>query len=157
MNGMNWTEADYEAFKLRQNRTEHSQNEANDSKPIPQATPKKNKAPKEDIEQLAVVRYLEMKGINFFHVPNGGMRNVIVAKKLKAQGVKAGVPDIIITDAPPYHHTAPGAAIEMKRVKGGIISENQKEWLQHLENRGWHCKVAKGAEEAISFLKLLGF
>lgn len=32
----------------------------------------------------------------FWHTPNGGLRNKIVAAKLKAQGVKPGVPDICI-------------------------------------------------------------
>ena len=154
---MRMTEAELEEYKMRKERLIHSLGTTKDQKGIVTLAPAKETPPNEDIEQLAVVRYLEMKGVNFFHVPNGGLRNVMVAKKLKAQGVKAGVPDIIITDAPPYHHTAPGAAIEMKRVKGGFVSENQKEWLQHLENRGWCCKVAKGANEAIEFLKSIGF
>src|SRR5690554_7178377 len=36
-----------------------------------------------------------------WHTPNGGHRNVVVASKLKAQGVKRGVPDIVIVDRPP--------------------------------------------------------
>lgn len=32
-----------------------------------------------------------------FAIPNGGKRNVIVARKMKAEGVKPGVPDYFFT------------------------------------------------------------
>jgi len=31
-----------------------------------------------------------------FAIPNGGLRNVIVASKLKREGVKAGIPDVFL-------------------------------------------------------------
>ena len=34
--------------------------------------------------------------IELFAVPNGGQRNVVVASKLKAEGVRAGVADLIL-------------------------------------------------------------
>ena len=111
----------------------------------------------EDAEQLALARYLDFIGVKWAHVPNGGNRNVITAKKLKGHGVKKGVPDVLIFQSPPLVPYAKGIAIELKRVKGGTVSAEQKEWLEHLENQGWCCCVAKGAGEAVKFLKELGF
>lgn len=111
----------------------------------------------EEVEQNAVARYLDLIGVHWFHVPNGGKRNVVVAKKLKSAGVKAGVPDIWITSAPPLYPTAPGVIIEMKRIKGGVTSPEQREWLMHLGGRGWICCIAKGANEAMDFIKSVGW
>ena len=46
--------------------------------------------------QVGVVRFLRMAGHFVFAVPNGGSRNVIEAANLKAQGVMAGVSDLIL-------------------------------------------------------------
>ena len=46
--------------------------------------------------QVGVVRFLRMAGHYVFAVPNGGSRNVIEAANLKAQGVMAGVSDLIL-------------------------------------------------------------
>lgn len=56
--------------------------------------------PREDELQTVVARYLDVvsKQSQFFwfHVPNGGHRHAVVAGKLKAQGVKAGVWDCLL-------------------------------------------------------------
>ena len=46
--------------------------------------------------QIGVVRCLRMAGHFVFAVPNGGSRNLKEAVNLKAQGVKAGVSDLIL-------------------------------------------------------------
>ena len=46
--------------------------------------------------QVGVVRFIRMAGHYVFAVPNGGSRNVIEAANLKAQGVMAGVSDLIL-------------------------------------------------------------
>lgn len=56
--------------------------------------------PNEDKLQCTVAQYLDVESRNgdffWFHVPNGGHRNRIVAAKLKKQGVKAGVWDCLL-------------------------------------------------------------
>ena len=42
--------------------------------------------------------------------------------------------------------------IEMKRRKGGTVSEDQKEWKKVYEKAGIPCKICKGADEAIKFI-----
>lgn len=50
--------------------------------------------------QVACVRWFDMQypkhKNQLFAVPNGGQRNVVVALKLKAEGVRAGVADLIL-------------------------------------------------------------
>ena len=113
--------------------------------------------PDESVEQRALVRWLELKGILFTHVPNGGKRHVAVAKKLKAEGVKPGVPDILIFDRPPAHPSYVGVAIEMQRKKRGQVSEHQQNWLRWLDFRGWKTAVCNGADDAIRRLEELGY
>lgn len=116
--------------------------------------------PKEDQEQTALAYYLDMKGVWWCHVPNGGMRNEVVAAKLKAQGVKAGVPDCLIFTPPPNRPEVRGVAIELKRQKGAPsnVSDNQKRWLGKLQDNGWLTFVAYGASDAINWLiEVCGF
>ena len=82
-----------------------------------------------------------------FHVPNGGKRNAITAAKLKAEGVKAGVPDIMI--ALPNREFA-GLFIEFKAAKphSAAVSVHQKAWLQNLNTAGYLAVVCRGMDEA---------
>lgn len=106
--------------------------------------------PREEEEQAKLAEYLDWKGYCWCHVPNEGQHKVQYRVKQARLGVKKGFPDIIIFDAPePYK----GIAIELKRVKGGRVSKEQKEWLEKLENRGWLVKVCHGADEAITWLE----
>jgi len=78
-------------------------------------------------------------------IPNGGLRNKVVAKNLKMEGVKAGVPDIFIPMPKKNNH---GLYIEMKKVKGCSVTENQKFWLNYLNENGYYAVVCKGALDA---------
>lgn len=81
----------------------------------------------------------------FFAIPNGGERNVIVASKLKAEGVRAGVPDLFL--AVP-HGAFSGLFIELKKTKGGRVSPNQTLMLEALKTRGFATAVCHGWIEA---------
>lgn len=111
----------------------------------------KKENPTEYQEQVKLAEYLDMKGYVWCHVPNGGNRNAVTGAKLKRQGVKPGVPDVLIFDSPDINHR--GIAIELKRKKGGRVRETQLEWLKDLSDRGWISKVTYGADEAIEFLE----
>lgn len=92
---------------------------------------------------LAKVKYPALKLM--YHIPNGGSRNAIEAKNLKAQGVKAGVPDICLP-VPNKHHTA--LYIELKRRKGGQLSDKQRGWINALNRVGCRAVVCRGFDEA---------
>lgn len=89
-----------------------------------------------------------------FAIPNGGHRNLLVAKKMKAEGVKAGVPDIFLPVARGGFH---GLFVEMKAEsarpkkggKGGL-SDLQCEWIGELRKQGYRVAVCYGRDEAIT-------
>ena len=80
-----------------------------------------------------------------FAIPNGGQRNIIVASKLKAEGVRAGVPDLFL--AFPKKDAA-GLFIEMKKPKGGRVSGKQKTMLAQLADYGYATAICHGWIEA---------
>lgn len=67
-----------------------------------------------------------------YHVPNGGKRDAATAVALKRQGVKAGVPDIMLPAARAGYH---GLYIELKAGKN-TTTKKQKEWLEYLRQQG---------------------
>lgn len=103
------------------------------------------KVPSEDQEQMLLVQWFRRTyaGVRIFAIPNGGARHPAVAAKLKATGTSSGVPDLFI---PAWR-----LWVEMKRVKGGSLSAEQKDWiayLESLESVNYWCIVGKGAEDA---------
>lgn len=93
-----------------------------------------------------IVNDKKMSVLDFMHaIPNGGKRNIKTANDLKAEGVKAGVPDISLPYPTSRHH---GLYIELKRQKGGKLSEKQEKWLEYLNNAGYLAVVCKGFEQA---------
>jgi len=106
--------------------------------------------PTEDEEQMVVVQYLEMKGHKFTHIPNSTFTKSWKVKNRNTRlGVRPGLPDLvaIINDNLVW--------LEMKRQKGGVVSQSQKEWHEALEKAGQTIVVAKGAEQAINFIKTM--
>lgn len=79
-----------------------------------------------------------------FAIPNGGLRGKREAIALKCEGVSPGVPDLMIPSLKVF--------IEMKKEIGGIVSAEQKDWLEYLSINGYIVKVCKGYEEAKQFI-----
>ncbi len=101
--------------------------------------------------QKAICQYLDMRGVCYFAVPNGGKRNKITAIKLKAEGVKAGVPDISIV------HEGQAFFLEVKRPKSdlgakGRLSTSQKEMIAKIEEAGGEVKVVYSVADTIEAL-----
>lgn len=78
-------------------------------------------------------------------IPNGGYRNPREAARLRAEGVKAGVPDMILFVARGGYH---GLAIEMKRQRAYKISPKQICWMRRMSEQGWYAVVCQGAVQA---------
>ncbi|SRR5258706_6614158 len=106
-------------------------------------------------EQKELVMILRYHCILFCAVPNAAKRSPALANMLKASGMSAGVPDILIFE-PITDPLVRGIAIEMKSEKGRA-SEEQINWLAALERAGWVTRICYGCDEAIDFLRLLGF
>jgi hypothetical protein len=77
--------------------------------------------------------------------PNGGHRHKATAARMKAEGAKAGVPDIFFAHARLGFH---GLFIEMKRKRGGRVSPEQREVMRNLWRQGYACIVCHGFEAA---------
>ena len=109
----------------------------------------------EHYNQVAVVQWAAYQAKKYpglellYAIPNGGRRHIGVARKLKAEGVKAGVPDLCL---PVPRGTYHGLYIEMKSVKGKTTPE-QKVWLVELSKQGYKTAVCPGAEEAIHVIQ----
>jgi hypothetical protein len=84
-----------------------------------------------------------------FAVPNGGQRNKIVAAKLKREGVRAGVPDIML---PCPSKTFSGLAIEFKRP-GNTTTEKQDSYIDLLVEAGWFVVICTDAAAAIQTVR----
>jgi hypothetical protein len=79
-----------------------------------------------------------------YAVPNGGKRDKATAAKLKAEGVKAGVPDVVLPVARMGYH---GFYLELKIGKNKTSIE-QDVWLTALKAEGYLVDVSYGWQEA---------
>ena len=79
-----------------------------------------------------------------YAIPNGGARHIAVAAKLKADGVRSGVPDLALACARGQYN---GLYIELKTMKG-VTSPQQKEWIEKLKRYGYQAIVCKGWDAA---------
>ena len=99
--------------------------------------------------QVQVASYLDMTGLPWIHVANEftahdarvtptGKRWSPAVARLKRQGFKPGIPDVLIfepfedEDGQPYA----GLAIELK-VGGNYPTAAQREWAERLAACGW--------------------
>jgi hypothetical protein len=118
---------------------------------------KYNKSRTESLDQRALAQYLDAARLLWMHVPNEGKRSKVYGHLLKLAGLKSGVPDNFIFNSPPNLPCCKGAAIELKRVNGGIASDEQKQWITDLENNGWVACVAYGLDDALNYLRKWGY
>lgn len=117
--------------------------------------------PNEDEEQMALFEWARLQCGRWpelalmHHIPNGGKRSKTEAARFKEMGVKAGVPDIFLPAAKGGHH---GLYIELKRQRGGKVSERQKEWAEALSKQGYRVIICHGwpaaAEAILEYLKM---
>ena len=85
-----------------------------------------------------------------FSVPNGGSRNAREAGILKAEGVVAGVSDLLLLIPRGAYH---GMAIEMKTDdKTSKQTPAQKEWQQAVEEQGYKYAVCRSFDD---FMELI--
>ena len=111
---------------------------------------------REGLEQAALMRELELCYPAVFdliyHVPNGGHRVKAVAAKLKAQGVKAGIPDLVLSMARGGYF---GLYIEFKATppNDAAVSANQQERLRKLNDQGYLAIVCRGHFDAMEQIR----
>jgi hypothetical protein len=117
--------------------------------------------PTEHQEQAALFRWAELEKGKYpdlewlYAIPNfpgnvgGFVARINAGKRAKAEGRKKGYPDIGL-DVRRGGYC--GLRIELKRVKGGSVSPEQKVWRERLESQGLRVEVCKGWEAARAVL-----
>ncbi|MEO6901584.1 MAG: VRR-NUC domain-containing protein [Bacteroidia bacterium] len=110
----------------------------------------------EDSFQIAVAKYLDsIPTCLWCHVPNEGMHKIQYRVKMKAKGVKSGVPDVLIFNNNTRYC---GFAIELK-VGYNKKSENQEYWNIRLSTRNWAHLTTNSLDEVIeevnNYLKIM--
>lgn len=108
--------------------------------------------PTEHEEQVAVVEYIEYlmkqgKIEGFTAIPQN-MWTKSWGQKIKAkqEGVRPGFPDMVIVTK---DHVV---FLEMKRIKGGVVREEQKRWKAILDSKATVSTISLGAKEALDFI-----
>ena len=83
-------------------------------------------------------------------VPNGGYRPMTTAAMLKAEGVQAGYPDILLDVARGRFH---GLRIELKRADhSNHATPAQQDWIARLRSHGYMAVVCYGCDEAVAVI-----
>ena len=96
----------------------------------------------EHYEQVELVNWFRhtYPDVLIYAIPNGGNRSASEANCLVLEGVVAGIPDLHVPDWDLY--------IEMKRTKGGIVSNEQWAIINYLMLCGKKCIVGIGFDDA---------
>ena len=105
--------------------------------------------PSETQIQQSFIQYLDLcahRDLVYWAVPNGGKRSKVEAARLKAEGVRAGIPDVH------FMHKCTFYVLEIKKKKGRLSPE-QKVMIERLRAAGAVVEVAYGLDACISQVK----
>jgi VRR-NUC domain len=96
----------------------------------------------EHLEQVRLISWFRKTypDTRILAIPNGGIRSASAGANLKAEGVSAGVPDLVVP--------AWLLWVEMKRETGGTVSPTQRDWIAYLQGIGHSVIVGHGFEDA---------
>ena len=110
----------------------------------------------ESLEQQALFRWAAFSEGKYpslrlmYHIPNEGVRTKANGARLKAEGMKAGVPDICLPCARGGYH---GLYIELKAGKNKP-TKNQEQWISDLNAEGYCACVCWGWEAAQKVIEM---
>ena len=113
-------------------------------------------APTESVEQRCLMQWAAMQQGKWpelallYHVPNEGRRSRAGGARLVAEGLKSGVPDLCLPVARGGCH---GLYIELKRKRGGRVSDAQGRWIRELIRGGYCAAVCRGWEDAARVIR----
>ena len=103
--------------------------------------------------QSHLVEFLEIAkrdDVLYTAIGNGGKRHIRTAVRLKAEGLKAGAPDMLFVL--PHGRCA---FLEMK-TKRGSLSPAQREWRDVITGNGHLWALCRTLDEAKAFLAAIG-
>lgn len=97
--------------------------------------------------QLNKGRFPEIE--TMYHIPNEGKRSQRLGAELKSMGLRKGFPDVCL----PVPRRESGALYIELKASNGKVSEDQKLWLQRLNNAGNCSVVCYGWEAAAKVIE----
>ena len=104
--------------------------------------------------QKAICEYLDIRGVCYWAVPNGGKRSKAEAGRLKAEGVKSGVPDLCLIYDGMYY------GLEVKKpatsTPKGYLSKNQKSMHRKIDRAGGTVKTVYSVADVILWVNTWG-
>ncbi len=120
----------------------------------------KRRSQEESLMQRALIRWWKENCALFgvpecllFSIPNGGHRFAVTASIMKAEGARAGAPDLVL--AVGLHKPGPviwhGLFLELKRA-GGIVSPEQRGFHEALRAQGYKAEVVTSLADAINVI-----
>ncbi|NRA27461.1 MAG: VRR-NUC domain-containing protein [Opitutales bacterium] len=105
----------------------------------------------EHLLQVSMIRWANLQATTipqlalWYAIPNGGQRNKVVASKLKAEGAKAGVPDLHLPVARGGCHSL---YVETK-LPGNKPTYNQRTWHTYLRAEGNRVEMVTSLDQWI--------
>ena len=116
--------------------------------------------PLESSEQAALFQWAKVMSLKdsrlrwLFAIPNGtAASSPAEAAKAKRTGRKKGVPDLFLPVPSREYH---GLFVELKRRNGRLsdLSDDQKLWIQTLDEQGYKTAVCFGWEDAAQTISI---
>lgn len=99
--------------------------------------------------QVSMIRWFDLQypnlRLNLFAVPNGSARHIVVAKKLKAEGVRSGVSDLI------FCYRGRTIFIEVKMPKGRM-QDTQKEFQENVLSHGFDYFIVRDLDQFLNII-----
>ena len=102
--------------------------------------------PEEHKLQVMACKYLKAQGILHFSVPNGGKRSYMTANYLKAEGLTAGVADLVVL-------LPKGTTVFLEfKAKKGKQQEEQKKFEKEVTELGFDYHVVKSFNHLVEII-----
>lgn len=112
-----------------------------------------NGTPSEDDEEHVLADYCDLRGWIHTHFSNEIYTTSMKQKrKMKYLGVHSGVPDHLVI-VPRKDGIVVPVYVEMKRQKGGTVSDEQFKWVKALRIACQYVAVCEGGAEAVEFIE----
>lgn len=119
-------------------------------------TPRPAGDPSEHQIQVAVIQHWALIHSQY-HLPEfalaafpmGGARDMITGARMKAEGARRGLPDLMLFVPRAQYH---GLLLELK-TRTGSVSNEQKEWIEYLRSNRYLCLIFRDAEATIHAIK----
>lgn len=86
---------------------------------------------------------------NLFAVPNGGRRDAVTGSMLKAEGVLAGVADLILLKSNRNY----GALLIETKTRKGKQRDSQKEWESKITKDGYKYVIVRSLDDFMREVK----